>query len=537
MRRPARSQTGSKIANHTGGRIERRGVPGSGVLWVLAVAEFMLTLDLSIVNLALPSLNADLGFGQGGLQWVVNGYALTFAGFLLFGGRAADLLGGRRVFVSALVAFSGASLACGLAADAAVLVAARVVQGLSAGVLAPVILSILTSTYRDPDARNRALAIWAGVGIGGGAGGGLLGGALTAALSWRWIFFVNVPVGAVLLVLARVWLPRTKVRRGPGSIRGRLDCAGAATMTGGLTVLAWALIRPGEVGWASGEVVGGLALAAALLGAFVLIEARARAPLVPFSVLRSRPLAVGNLLSFLSFVPVLATWFFLTLYLQHVRGYPPMATGLLFLPLSLAVVSGSQVSFRIVGRVDARALCAAGGVIAAGGAAWLGSVIAPESNALSVIVPASIVMAGGGLMVAPITVAATSVPPERGGLASGLLNTTRQFGGALGLALLGTIAAMQTRSHAVAGPAAALSAGYGTAFYTGAVIFAATALTAAIALPSRLGAPIPAPEPRPDGDPADALDESDPGRVRLRLRPRGSTAAGGDREIGKGAKR
>ncbi|HEU5155725.1 MAG TPA: DHA2 family efflux MFS transporter permease subunit [Streptosporangiaceae bacterium] len=461
------------------------GVPGgAGTLAVLAVAEFMLTLDLSIVNVALPAIRVDLGFSQGSLPWVVNGYALTFAGFLLFGGRAADLLGGRRVFLGALGAFSGASLACGLAADAAVLVAARVVQGLSAGVLAPVILSILTSAYREPGARDRALAIWAGVGIGGGAIGGLLGGVLTDALSWRWIFFVNAPVGALLLALGRVRLPRAAADRGDGR---RLDVTGAILMTGALTSLAWALIRAGEVGWASGEVMGGGALAAALLAAFVVIEARARAPLVPLPVFRSRPLTIGNLLSFMSFVPVPAIWFLLTLYLQNVRGHPPAETGLLFLPLSLAVVGGAQLSFRVVARVDARALCAAGGLLAACGAGWLGGLTAATSP-LWVIVPASVAMAGGGLMVAPITIAATSVPPDRGGLASGLLNTTRQFGGALGLALLGTIAAARPRQAVAAAGATALTAGYGAAFRAGAVIFAVTAIIAAVGLPSRLGA-------------------------------------------------
>jgi EmrB/QacA subfamily drug resistance transporter len=446
----------------------RHGHAAVGVLPLLAVAELMLTLDLSIVNVALPAIRSDLGFSQSSLQWVVNGYALTFAGFLLLGGRAADLFGGKRVFLGALGVFTVASLACGLATEAVTLVAARVVQGLSAGVLAPATLSMLTTTYREPDARQRALAIWTAAAIGGASVGGLLGGVLTGALSWRWIFFVNVPVGASLVALAAQRLPRTDV----DWAAHELDVAGAVTVTGGLTALVWALIRSGEAGWGSAEVVGGLTVAAALLGLFVLLETRvARAPLVPFSVFRSRLLSAGNLLSFLSFVPVMATWFFLTLYLQGVKGYTPSETGLLFLPMSLAVAGGSQVSFRVVSRFDARALFLSGGLIAAAGMAWLGR-LAAGTDPVWVIVPASVAMAGGGLMFAPITVAATSgVAPEQGGLASGLLNTTRQIGGAFGLAVLGTIAA---------------DAGYATALDVGAATFVATAAAGAIALPAEI---------------------------------------------------
>jgi Major Facilitator Superfamily len=313
--------------------------------------------------------------------------------------------------------------------------------------------------------------------------GGLLGGVLTGVLSWRWIFFVNVPLGAVLLALATSRLPRGA----PAAARRDLDVAGAVTVTGGLTALVWALIRSDDAGWGSAEVIGGFVAAAVLLGAFALVETRmAGAPLVPFWVFRSRLLSAGNLLSFSSFVPVMATWFFLTLYLQGVRGHTPIQTGLEFLPLSLAVVGGSQVSFRIVSRTDARWLFLAGGLIAAAGLAWLGRLSA--ATALPwVIVPGTVAMAGGGLMFAPVTIAATSgVAPEQGGLASGLLNTTRQIGGALGLAVLTTIAAARTGQ----GPAA-LSAGYATALSAGAAIFVATAIAGALALPARLDAPAP----------------------------------------------
>ncbi|HEX4626812.1 MAG TPA: MFS transporter [Solirubrobacteraceae bacterium] len=441
------------------------------VLGLLAVAEFMLTLDLSIVNVGLPAIRADLGFDQGSLQWVVNGYGLTFAGFLLLGGRAADLFGGRRVFLSALGVFTLSSLACGLADAQGTLVAARIVQGLSAGVLSPATLSMLTSTYRAPDERNRALSLWTGVAIGGGAIGALLGGLLVGAISWRAIFFVNVPVGAALLGLAALRLPRDRA----APTGSRLDVAGAVAVTAGLTALVWALTRSPD-GWASPEVVGGLVAAAVLLAAFTLIETSiAPAPLVPFAVFRSRALTAGNVLSLLSFVPVMATWFFLTLELQGVRGYTPLQTGLLFLPLTLGVVAGSQLSFKLVGHTDARALFGAGGVVAAAGLAAV-SALAADAPVGWVIAAASVSMGGGGLMFAPITVAATSgLPPEQGGLASGLLNTTRQIGGALGLAMLSTIAAGE---------------GFGTAFALGAAASVVTALVGAILLPRALGEPI-----------------------------------------------
>jgi EmrB/QacA subfamily drug resistance transporter len=438
------------------------------LLALLAVAEFMLTLDLSIVNVALPAIRRDLGFSESSLQWVVNGYALAFAGFLLLGGRAADLVGGRRVFIGAMSMFTVASLTSGLAADETMLVGSRVLQGLTAAVLAPATLSILTATYQQPEARNRALAIWTAVAIGGGSVGATLGGALTAGLSWRWIFFVNVPLGAALVARGLGRLPRVAPRQSGNG----LDIAGAIAVTGGLVGLTWALMRSNEAGWASGEVLGGFAVAAAALAGFVVIETRvAGAPMLPFWVFRSRLLLAGNVLSFLSFVPVMATWFFLTLYLQDVRSYTPMETGLLLLPVSAAVVAGSQASFNVMSRLDARAVLATGGLVAAAGLGWLAR-LSTETSALSIILPASIAMAGGGLMSAPITVAGTSAAPEHGGLASGLLNTTRQIGGALGLAVLGTIATAHTTA---------------TALGVGAAIFVVTAIAGAIALPARLG--------------------------------------------------
>jgi EmrB/QacA subfamily drug resistance transporter len=474
------------------GQPRRRWAPKVGLLAVLAVAEFMLTLDLSIVNVGLPAIRDDLGFTRTSLPWVINAYALAFGGFLLLGGRAADLVGGRTVFLGALSGFTLASLACGLAQDPGPIVVARAVQGLSAGVLSPATLSILTATYDEPSERNRALSIWTAVAIGGGAIGGLVGGVITDVLSWRWIFLVNVPVGALLFVLALTRLPRSHTAAG---LR-HLDVGGAITATAGLTAVVWALMRTDATGWGSGDVIGGFVAAAALLTTFVVIETRmARAPLVPFAVFRSRLLWAGNLMSFLSFVPVMATWYFLSLYLQGVRGYTPTEAGTIFLPISIAVIAGSQISFRILPRTDARILFGLGGLTAAAGMAWLGR-LASGTDIAGVMAPACLAMIGGGLMFAPITVAATAgASPDQGGLASGLLNTTRQVGGALGLAILGTIAAASATTREGLSQPSALTDGYATAFTVGATIFLATAIAGVLALPSGLDATPTTPEP------------------------------------------
>lgn len=456
----------------------------SGVLPLLAVAEFMLTLDLSIVNVALPAIRVDLDFTTDSLPWVVNAYALTFGGFLLLGGRAADLFGGRRVFLAALSVFCVASLACGMATDPGTLVVARAVQGLSAGVLSPATLSILTATYSEPNLRTRALSVWTAVAIGGGAVGALVGGVLTDVSSWRTIFFVNVPVGAVLLVLALTRLPRDRIAGAP---RTPVDVVGAVTATTGLTALVWSLNRSEADGWASAKVLGGLALAGVLLALFVLVETRwVRVPLVPFAVFRSRMLWAGNLMSFMSFVPVMATWYFLSLYLQQAHDFTPTQTGAIFVPISLAVIGGSQVSFRVLPHTDARVLFCAGGLIAAVGMALLGALIARSALGW-LILPACLTMAGGGLMFAPITVAATSgVTSEQAGLASGLLNTTRQVGGALGLAVLGTVAAAHAEDGVALSQTHSLTDGYAAGITVGAGIFVITAIAGALALPGRL---------------------------------------------------
>jgi EmrB/QacA subfamily drug resistance transporter len=451
------------------------------VLATVAVAEFMLVLDVSIVNVALPTIRGDLGFSETGLQWVVNAYAVTFGGFLLLGGRAADLYGGKRVFTGTLGLFTLASLACGLAPGGAFLIGARAVQGFAASLLSPATLSILTGTFAG-DERKRAIAIWSGVAIGGGAVGAILGGLLTELLSWRWIFFVNVPVGAILLVVGLHSLPASTKRGRP-----RLDLPGAVTVTVSLLALVLAFVRSSVVGWSSWQTLLPLLAGVALVAVFLVIEWRlASEPLVPLSIFRSRPVAVGNLLMFSSFMAVVATWFFLTLYLQIVRHYSPLDAGLFFLPLSLVVIAASQIGFKLTGRLSGRVVTGVGGLLAGVGLLWLGR-IGVNSSLLAVAAPALISMTGSGLMYAPITLASTAeIAPELVGLASGLLNATRQLGGAFGLAVLTTVAIWKT--HAASGNhTAALTAGYRDAFDGGALFFLLAAILGLLLLPALRG--------------------------------------------------
>jgi EmrB/QacA subfamily drug resistance transporter len=456
------------------------------VLGVVAVAEFMLVLDVSIVNVALPALGHELSLGAGTLEWAVTGYALTFGGFLLLGGRAADVFGARRVFLAALGGFTVASLACGLAGDGLSLIAGRLAQGTCAGLLSPATLSLLTSTYRAPAERNHALSVWTAVAIGGGAVGALVGGALTDVVSWRAIFFVNVPIAGGVILAARSCLPAPPAARR----RGTLDVRGAVASTGAVCALVCALSRAPVAGWGWPEVPAELSLAVVLGGVFVAVERSATAPLLPSAVFRSRLLRLGNLLSFLSFVPVLPTWFLLTLYLQDERHLTALEAGLVFAPLSAAVIVGSQVGFWLIGHRDTRLPLLAGGLAAAGGLAWLGRSSGHTALA-AVIAPTALSMMGGGLMLAPITAAATTgVPARLGGLASGLLNTTRQLGGAVGLAVLGGLATAGAPA-AAGGPAGTgpggLGPGFGVALSAGAAIALLTGVAGAALMPARLG--------------------------------------------------
>jgi EmrB/QacA subfamily drug resistance transporter len=459
------------------------------ILVVVCLAQFMVVLDVSIVNVALPAIQHDLHFSATGLQWVVTAYALTFGGLLLLGGRLADLFGRRRIFLTGLGLFTLASLLGGFASSQAELIAARSLQGVGAAVLSPATLTILTVTFRDQKARAKAFGVWSAVAAGGGAAGALFGGILTQYLSWRWILFVNVPIGIVLFVVARVTLHESRAE-GP---RNRLDIAGAVTVTGALFLLVYAISHTDVVSWGSTSTLLVLAAAVVLLGAFVFIEARvASHPLVPLRLFRVRSVTGANLVMFSFGAGMFAMWFFLSLYLQQVLGYSPVVTGLTFLPQTAAIAIGATLSGRVAPRVGPRNVLIVGAVLAAAGLYWLSFIQAGDSYWTGACGGGILATFGMGLAFTPIALLATGgVPSQEAGLASGLVNCSRQIGASVGLAALTTLAASRTASLLAASPhqgseaqAVALTAGFSRAFLIAAVVVLAGGL---------LGLVIPAP--------------------------------------------
>jgi EmrB/QacA subfamily drug resistance transporter len=474
----------------------RRNAPDWLILTIACVAQFMVILDVSIVNVALPSIRTSLGFSPSGLQWVLNAYTLTFAGFLLLGGRAADIFGRRRIFMLGLLVFTAASLFGGFAQDQAMLITARSVQGLGGAILSPATLTILTTTFTEPKARARAMGLWSAVAGAGGAAGALLGGVLTQELSWRWILFINVPVGIAALFAAGAFLQETR----SAAARKPLDIAGAVMVTSGLTALVYGLVRTTSVGWTSWQTIVALAAAAALLVWFVAHEAKvATDPLMPLGMLRRRSIWSANLTMLLFSGSLFAMWYFVSLYLQEVRGYSPLRTGFAFLPQTLAIIAGSQVAARLMLRLGASALLVVGTLCSAGGLLWLGMVGLHTAYWTGFFVPSVMVALGLGLSFSPLAFAATrGVAPREQGLASGLVNTARQIGGAMGLAALATIATSRTQDVLRAGAGAvahsatalplALTSGYTEAFRVSAFI-ALAATIAALLVPGRGSSP------------------------------------------------
>ncbi|HET6286719.1 MAG TPA: MFS transporter [Amycolatopsis sp.] len=453
------------------------------VLALACAAQFMVVLDISVVNVALPSIQRSLGFGDVSQQWVVNAYALTFAGLLPLGGRLADLYGRRRVFLVGLTLFSGASLAGGLADAAGLLIAARAVQGVGAAVLAPATLTVLTTTFPEGPGRTRALALWTAVGVAGGTAGNLLGGVLTEYLSWRSILLINVPIGVGAVVLALRCLARDD---GP-EVRSRLDVAGAVLVTLGLTAFAYGITRSHDAGWEAPVTVVSLLVGGAALAGFVVVEARFAAfPVVPLRLFRVRAISLGNVMMLLAGACLNPMWFFLTLSMQNVLHYGPLATGLGFLPHTVVtIVVAARVTPWLMRRVDSRILITTGALLAATGFFWQG-LLTPDSGYLTGILgPAIVFSIGGGLLNTPITTMVTSgVDAADAGGASGLMNTAKQVGGGLGLAVLVTVAGGRTSTPE------ALSPAYGRAFT---VIAALMVVVAALApaLPSRRDGVVP----------------------------------------------
>jgi EmrB/QacA subfamily drug resistance transporter len=454
------------------------------LLFVVCLAQFMVILDVSIVNVALPEIRDGLRFSTTGLQWVVNAYTLTFAGFLMLGGRAADLLGRRRVFLAGSALFAFSSLACALADSRGLLIGARALQGFGGAVLSPATLSIITSSLPEGPERNRGLAMWAAMGALGASSGALLGGLLTQELGWSAIFAVNVPLGALVIALGLRVIPAALA---PARER-HFDVAGAVLVTAGLVSLTFGIVRTDTLGWGSPGVLAPLAGGLLLLGAFLLVEARlASDPLVPLSAFRSPQLRAANLVVVLLYSAFFPVWFFLTLYMQQVLHLDAIETGVAFLPMTLSIFAASTLAPRLVARWGARRVITGGMALATVGMALLTGVAPGGSYTASVLPGATLSALGMGLSLVPATIVAMQgLRGSQSGLGSGLLNTSRLVGGALGLAILSTIADSRTGARAAAGAARALTDGFDLAFLVGAGFCVAGATLAAVLLRERV---------------------------------------------------
>ncbi|HUO70288.1 MAG TPA: MFS transporter [Solirubrobacteraceae bacterium] len=457
------------------------------VLVIACLAQFMVVLDATIVNVALPSIQHGLNFSASSLQWVVNAYTLIFGGFLLLGGRAADLLGRKRLFMAGIALFSFASLLNGLAQSSTMLIVGRGLQGLGGALLSPAALSIITTTFTDTTERTKALGVWSAIAAGGGAVGLLLGGALTDLASWPWIFIVNVPVGVIALLLALRYVPESRA----DVTHRSFDLAGAVTVTAGLVVLVYGIVKAQSFGWGSPKTIGLMVGGIALLGLFVLIEQRSKAPLMRLSIFRVRTLAVADVVLLLVASGMFGMFFFASLYVQEILGYSPLKAGLAFLPVTVGIVIGAGLAQQLIRRIGVRNVSIIGISLAAAGMAWL-TQLPVDGSYLSDLLPGLIPMSiGMGLVFVPITLLGTGgVSREDAGLASGLFNTAQQVGGSLGLAILSTLAASRTASllHDASSSAAQVAArvsGYHVAFLAAALMLAAGAVILAVALRPR----------------------------------------------------
>lgn len=447
-------------------------------LAVLAVAQFMVVLDASIVNVALPSIQRDLGFSESSLQWVVNAYTLVFGGFLLLGGRAADLFGRRRIFIVGLALFSVASLAGGFATTSGQLIAARAVQGLGAAIVSPAALSIVTTTFTEGAERNKALGIWGALAGAGGAVGVLMGGMLTEWAGWEWVLFVNVPIGVTAAVVA----PRF-VRESRSHEKTSMDVAGAVSVTAGLVVLVYALVDANDAGWGSAQTIGLLALSVALIAAFVAIELRTKHPIMPLTIFRNRNVASADAVALLVGASLFSMFFFISLYLQQVLGFSALDAGLSYLPLSAAIILSAGGASQLVTRVGPKPVLVSGLVLTTIGLVLFTQISANGSFAGDVLLPSVIVAVGLGLSFVSLTILAVAgISHDEAGMASGLLNTSQQVGGALGLAVLSTVASSYISGQAAGGPAV-LTEAFQRAFAVGAGFAALGVILAVLVVP------------------------------------------------------
>ena len=431
-------------------------------LILLCSAQFVVVLDASIVNVALPTIGDALEFTESSLPWVVNAYVLTFGGFLLLGGRLADLLGRRRVFMFGLVLFAIASLFGGLATSSGQLVAARAVQGLGAAILSPAALSIVATTFADGAERNKALGIWGAVAGSGGAAGVLLGGVLTEYHGWEWVLWVNVPIGIAAAAIAPSLIAESRNEQESR----HFDVAGAATITLGLSALVFALLDAEDAGWGSAQTVGTLIASAVLLTAFVAIERRSQAPLVPFSIFRLRTITGANVVGILVGASLFSMFYFISLYMQQVLEFSAIKAGLSYLPLAIAIILSAGIASGLVTKVGFKPILATGMVFIAAGLLWFSQISADGSFLADVLGPSLLAAIGLGFAFVPVTIAAVSgVEDREQGLASGLINTSQQVGGALGLAVLAAIANSEIGNSS---DPAVLTDGFSSAFLVGA---------------------------------------------------------------------
>lgn len=456
-------------------------------LVLLAMTQFIIVVDASIVNVALPTIGKALKFKQDDLSWVVNAYTLVFGGFLLLGGRLADLLGRRRLFMSGLVLFSLASLAGGLAQSDIQLIVARAFQGLGAALVSPAALSIVTTTFAEGAERNKALGVWGAVAGAGGAAGVLLGGVLTEGFGWEWVLWVNVPIGLIAAFLAPRLLPESR-----DEVEHRsFDIPGAITITAGLALLVYAIVDAENAGWTSLQTLGGIALALVLVASFLVIETRARKPLMPLSTFRLQTLRGANVVGLLIGMSLFSMFFFISLYLQQVLGYSALKAGLAYLPLCIVIILSAGAASQLVTRLGFKPTLTAGLLLVATGLLWFTQISVDGTYAVDVLGPSILAGAGLGFSFVPVTIAAvTGTRPDQAGLASGLINTSQQVGGALGVAILASVATsvsggLDPRGRLNPSQLGELTDGFQTAFLVGAGIAILGALATIAMISSR----------------------------------------------------
>jgi len=464
-------------------------------LALLSVVQFMLVLDIAIVNVALPSIQVDLDFSQENLQWVISAYALVFGGFLLLGGRAADLVGRRRLFIGGLAVFTAASLVAALAWNEPSLIGARALQGLGAAVIAPAALSILMTTFTEGKERNIALGVWGAVGGFGAAAGVLLGGIFTDLLSWEWIFFLNLPVGITAMALAPVLLGESRDARAAS-----FDALGAVLVTGGLTTAVYGITQANDYGWGSGTTIGIFAAALVLLAGFVLRETRAKDPLMSFSIFRIKTVAGANIAGFILGTALFSMFLMLTLYMQQVLGYSPLKTGVAYLAVALTSIVGAMVAQTVVTRAGVKPVLVAGMSLLTVGLVYF-TQVSVDGSYVGDLLPGFLIIAIGlSFAFVAISIAALAgIEAKDAGLASGLLNTSQQIGGALGIAVLSSVAIAQTNDATKAGDAVpnALTSGFQAAFWVGAGIAAVGVLASLFLIRKDELAAVPAYEVEP----------------------------------------